>query len=117
MDNKDDAKEIIKLLSAYNMIQTIRTSLRINSLRQLELLLSIMIQEGRSQVKLAESLDMNESQVFITLKRLKERGLIDDCVVFGRTKAIDLTPKGRRFRDKICNSKVLGGNSDRMTCI
>jgi len=117
MGHKDDVKKIIKLLSAFKMIQTIRTTLGINSLRQLELLLSIMIQEGRSQVKLAESLDMNESQVFITLKRLKERGLVDDCVVFGRTKAVDLTPKARRFRDKICNQKALGGKKDHMTCI
>ena len=53
LGHKDDVKKIIKILYAFKMIQTIRTTLGINSLRQLELLLSIMIQEGRSQVKLA----------------------------------------------------------------
>jgi DNA-binding MarR family transcriptional regulator len=108
MRNKDDLRKIIKLLSAFKMIQTIRNNLGINSLRQLEVLLSVMIQEGRSQVKIAESVDMEASQVALTLKRLKEKGLVDDCVVFARTKAVDLTPKARRFKDFICKQKALG---------
>ncbi len=108
MGGKDDFKKSIKLLSAFKMIQTIRTTLGINSLRQLEVLLSVMIQEGRSQVKIAESVDMEASQVALTLKRLREKGLVDDCVVFARTKAIDLTPKARRFKEIICKQKVLG---------
>lgn len=103
-----DFRKMIKLLSAFKMIQTIRTTLGINSLRQLELLLSVMIQEGRSQVKLGESVDMDASQVALTLNRLREKGLVDDCLSYGRTKAVDLTPKARRFRDKICNQRVLG---------
>jgi DNA-binding MarR family transcriptional regulator len=94
-------KKVVKLQAAFEVVHMIREMLGVTSVQHLEILLNVMIQEGQSQVELGKAVDLNASQMATTIARMRDKGLVDDYPVAGRTKAIDLTPKARRVRDKV----------------
>ncbi|MCF8125443.1 MAG: MarR family winged helix-turn-helix transcriptional regulator [Desulfotignum sp.] len=101
MDKTADIKKTIKLQSVFDVIHDIRMALGVTSVQHMEILLQVMMEEGRSQIEIARLVDMTAGQMATTIPRLRDKGVIDDYPVKGRTKAVDLTPKARRVRDNI----------------
>jgi DNA-binding MarR family transcriptional regulator len=75
--------------------------LGIQSVIELEVLMAVMAQEGQSQGELGAIVELEQNRMANVIPRLRTKNLVDDYVVTGRTKAIDLTAKSRRLRDTL----------------
>jgi DNA-binding MarR family transcriptional regulator len=94
-------KRVVKLQQVFDVVHMIRKNLGVTSVQHLEVLLNVMAQEGQSQIELGTTVDLTQAQMAMTIARMRDKGLIDDYIISGRTKAVDLTPKARRLRDKL----------------
>jgi DNA-binding MarR family transcriptional regulator len=83
--------------------------------RQFAMLRLIMLQEGRSQQAIGDSLQIPASRMVALVDDLQERGLLERRDVPGdrRTRALHLTAKGKRVLTKAWEVAV---DSERRTC-